>query len=239
VDLSQIELRAMAHLSGDRRLLRAFEEGDDVHAAVAHELLGAPKGKAHQDESRHRLPAKTINFGIINGMTEFGLLDQLHEQGQLHWTIDTVREMLTGWFKIHSGVDTYWKQQIAKAIRLGYVTDLFGARRAIGGVLSTSEHVRREAERQCLCPIQMTADRISKIWNRRIWRRILQPAHAALPHAYTEFWVRIHDDTTLEVDEARAKGIAARMLALVPQLLAVPTLAEAKVGQRWGSLASC
>lgn len=234
VDLSQIELRTMADLSRDERLLRAYAKGEDIHAAVAHALLGAPKKKADQDESKHRLPAKTINFGIINGMTEYGMLDQLHENGQLHWTIDDVREMLVGWFKIHAGVQTYWDNQIAKARRLGYVTSKFGRRRYIAGVHSTSEQVRREAERQCLCPIQATADEISKIWNARIWRRII--LREWRDGKYCEPWVRVHDDTTVECDERRAGAIAKRMLELVPQELSIPTTAEAKGGQQWGDL---
>lgn len=237
IDLSQIELRAMAHLSGDRVLLRAFARGDDIHANVAHTLLGAPKGREHQDESLHRLPAKTLNFGIINGMTEYGLLDQLHEAGQLQWDIDQVRELLVGWFRLHEGVDAYWEQQKIKARKHGFVTDLFGRRRYLYAIHSTNEQIRREAERQCLCPIQATADGISKIWNRRILTQVLQPRWSE-GRRYCEPWTRQHDDTTLEVDSRIARTVQAEMLQLVPQLLKVPTLAEGKRGERWGSLAA-
>lgn len=236
-DLSQIELRTMAHLSGDEHMLRAFVNGEDYHAQVAHELLGAPKRKQDQDESKHRLPAKTVNFGIINGMSEYGLVDQLHEAGQLHWTVETVRELLIGWFKIHSGVDHYWKGQIALARRQGYVTDLFGRRRYLSAVHSESEQVRREAERQCLCPIQATADGISKVWNKAVWDEVIQPRRQLWSKGeYCAPWVRIHDDTTLETDSRIAKPIGAAMLRLVPDLLCIPTTAEVKTGRTWGDL---
>ncbi len=87
-DLSQIEMRTMAHESRDPIFLRNYARGIDMHADTAHQLLGAPKAKADQDESLHRLPAKTLNFGVLMGMTEYGLVDQLHEQGQAQWVVD-------------------------------------------------------------------------------------------------------------------------------------------------------
>lgn len=234
VDLSQIELRVMADVSGDTQMLKVFARGDDMHADTAHSLLGAPKGKENQDESLHRLPAKTMNFGIINGMTEYGILDQLHEAGQLQWDLDQVREFRTSWFKNYSGVAQYWKRKINEGKSLGYITTMFGRRRYLAGLRSTSEQVRTETERQALGEIQSAADDISKLWNIRIWKRILRPAHAA--GWYCEPWIRVHDDTTLEVATPRAYDVAQRMLALVPDLLSIPTLADAKGGQQWGSI---
>lgn len=235
VDLSQIELRVMAHLSHDRRLLDAYGRGEDIHARVAHDLLGAPRRKADQDESLHRLPAKTINFGIINGMTEFGMLDQLHEQGQLQWDIEQVREMLVGWFKIHVGVARFWESQKCHARKHGYVVGMFGRRRSVTGIWSADERIRKEAERQCLFAIQNGADDISKIWNRKIWKYVIMPRHVD-GRRYCEPWVRVHDDTTLEVDARIARTVRQEMLGLVPQLLKIPTKAEGKIGERWGSL---
>lgn len=235
VDLSQIELRCMAHLSRDEHLLKAYAEGIDIHAQVAHEVFGAPQRKEDQDESAHRLPSKTFNFSIINGTTEYGLLDQLHEQGLLSWDIEQVREALHAWFRIHKGVDRFWQEQQAHCRRTGYVKDLFGRRRYIAAIQSTNEQIRREAERQCLFGIQSTADGISKVWNKRIWRDVILPRHARGQY-YCEPWIRVHDDTTLEVDKRIAMKVQREMLALVPDLLRIPTLAEGKIGRRWGSL---
>lgn len=234
VDLSQIELRVMAHLSQDPKLLRAFRTGLDMHAMVAADLLGAPKKKDDQDESLHRLPAKTMNFGIINGMTEYGMLDQLHEAGQLQWDLDQVREFRTEWFKQYQGVDHFWRAQIAHGRGKGYVVSMFGRRRYLHGLKSTNEQVRLEAERQALFAIQSSADDISKLWNIRIWRKVIRLAHKE--GWYCEPWVRVHDDTTVEADKKKVRDVSDRMLGLVPDLLDVPTTAEAKSGRRWGSL---
>lgn len=234
VDLSQIELRVASHVSGDDHLRDAFRRGVDLHAKVAHELLGAPKRKEDQDESKHRLPIKTFHFSICNGTTEFGILDQLHEQGLLHWTIEQVSELLKEWFVLHKGMARYWDHQKAYARKHGYITTMFGRRRPLSAIWSTDERIVREAERQCLCGIQSAADDISKIWNRKMWRDVITERHAR--GVYCEPWVRIHDDTTLETDKREAKAVANEMLALVPQLLSVPTTAEAKYGRRWGSL---
>lgn len=235
VDLSQIELRVMAHLSQDKGLLDAFHSGEDIHARVAYELLGAPREKKDQDESAHRLPAKIVNFGIINGMTEFGLLDQLHEAGQLHWTIAMMRELLDGWWDTHPGVESYWHGQIDHAYDHGWIREgLFGRRREVHAIWSTDDRVYAEAKRQCLFAIQSAADTISKVWNAALWRQVIRPRQRK--GQYCEFWVRVHDDTTLEVDEREADQVKAEMLGLVPQLLDIPTLAEGKMADRWGDL---
>lgn len=235
VDLSQIELRVMAHLSGDRKMRKAYMDRVDLHTQCAYELLGAPKKKEDQDDSKHRLPAKTVNFGIINGMTEYGMLDQLHENGQLQWDIEQVREMLAGWFKVYAGVKIYWDARKHEAMNTGYVRSMFGRRRFISGIWSTEDRIKREAERQCLFAIQSSADEISKIWGRKIWNHVIRPRHAE-GRRYCEPWVRVHDDTTLEVDARIARTVKAEMLALVPQLLDIPTEAAGKIGQRWGEL---
>lgn len=234
VDLSQIEMRVMADESQDRTLLDAYRRGIDIHAATARDLLGAPKRKEDQDDSLHRLPAKTLNFGIINGMTEYGMLDQLHEAGQLQWTIDDVRELLKEWFILRKGVRQWWNNQIKFCRSRGYVCDRFGRRRYISAIWSTDDRIVAQAERQTLMPIQSGADGISKIWNRRIWDRIIVPRQAKAQ--YCEPWIRVHDDTTLEVDESRVPFVKKEMLALVPDLLCIPTTAEGKSGVQWGDL---
>lgn len=234
VDLSQIELRVMADNSQDKRLLHAFNSGADIHAQVAADLLGAPRKKELQDESAHRLPAKTINFGIINGMTEYGMLDQLHEAGQLQWTLESIQELLDEWFRVHKGVEAMFQRQIKFARDHGYVVDMFGARRTLTAIWSTDEKIVREAERQALHPIQAGADRISKVWGRKIYKQVIERAWRR--GDYCEPWLRIHDDTTIECDTRIAADVQRDMLALVPDLLSVPTLAEGKSGTQWGDL---
>lgn len=232
VDLSQIEMRVMAHLSRDPHLLKAYRDKIDIHAQTAHLMLGAPKRKEDQDDSKHRLPAKTFNFAIINGSTEYGILDQLHEQGQLHWDIEQVREFHRDWFHVHQGVDAYWKDRVREAERTGVLRSMFGRRRRFDALHSTQEQIRRKAERECLWAIQGSADDISKIWNAKIWRQIILPMHAQ--GIYCEPWVRVHDETGLEVEAGMAVGVMEQMLSLVPQVLSIPVEAEGHTEEAWG-----
>lgn len=235
VDLSQIELRMMAHLSQDPVLLKVFRDGRDPHAETAFRLLGAPREKKAQDDSAHRLPAKTVNFGIINGMTEFGMLDQLHEAGQLQWTREKVADLLDGWWNLHKGVEKYWDREIEHAIEHGWIREaLFGRRRLVHSIWSTDDRVYTEAKRQCLFGIQSASDTVSKVWNIAIEKHILRPRRRK--GEYAELWVRVHDDTTVEVEEGAAEQVKADMLGLVPQLLDIPTPAEGKIAERWGDL---
>ena len=249
VDLSQIEMRVMAHLSKDRRLLDAYRRGIDIHAQTAHLMLGAPARKEDQDESRHRLPAKTFNFAIINGTTEYGLYDQLQEQGQRDWIIDeltpalkaqgfrSTREFLREWFKVYPGVATFWEGEKAKARGRGYVEDMFGRRRYLAGVHSTNDRIVREAERQSLHAIQSSADGISKLWNKAIWDRVLLPRYQEGRRRrwrYCEPWVRVHDETVLEVDDRISKTIRQEMIACLPQPLSIPVTAEGVIESAWG-----
>ncbi len=246
VDLSQIEMRTMADNSRDEVLLHVYATGGDVHADTAHRLLGAPEGKANQDESLHRLPAKTLNFGILMGMTEFGLIDQLHAHGQSHWQIDpctpeereagklSTREFRAQWFAGHQGVAAYVDKKKREARRTGRVRDMWGAYVRLDAIDCTDERRVREAERQAhAIPIQAGADRISKQWMALVWREVVLPARDKY---YCEPWCRAHDDLILEVDEAYAEDVQRDMLALVPQCLRVPVLAEGKIGPNWGAL---
>ena len=246
VDLSQIEMRTMADNSGDEVLLNVYRSGGDVHADTAHRMLGAPKAKKDQDESLHRLPAKTLNFGILMGMTEYGLLDQLHSHQQLHWQIDeltaadraegklSTREFRAEWFAGHEGVARYVEKKKREARRTGAVRDMWGARTRLDAIDCTDERRVREAERQAhAIPIQAGADRISKQWMAVVWREVVLPTRGKF---YCEPWCRAHDDLILEVDESHANDVKNRLIELVPQVLCVPVLAEGKIGRDWGAL---
>lgn len=246
VDLSQIEMRTMADNSQDEVLLNVYRTGGDVHADTAHRMLNAPALKADQDESLHRLPAKTINFGVLMGMTEFGLLDQLHSHGLLQWQIDpcsaeekaqgklSTVEFRADWFAGHKGVAAYVERKKREARRTGAVRDMWGARVRLDAIDCTDPRRVREAERQAhAIPIQAGADRISKQWMAEVWREVVLPARGKF---YCEPWCRAHDDLILEVDEERAEEVKAQLLALVPQCLCIPVLAEGKIGQNWGML---
>jgi uracil-DNA glycosylase family 4 len=250
-DLSQIELRVLAHMARDRAMIRIFEEGRDPHAETAHELLGAPKNKADQDDSRHRLPAKKGNFGAFMGLSPAGLTEQIRAGGNPLWAsgcpgcddpradherhCDSVVFFREYWKK-YQGVTRYIATKHAEADRDGYVRDLFGAKIYVHGIWSTKFGVVARAKRMAQAtPVQATADRLSKIWMKRVWDDVLVPGYRAR-RRYAEPWCRVHDDTILEVDARSARKVARRMLQLVPQRLCIPVGAEAKYGPNWGEL---
>lgn len=251
-DLSQIEMRVMAHESRDAKFLYNYEHGIDMHANTAHELLGAPRDKDQQDESLHRLPAKTLNFGVLMGMTEYGLADQLQERG-LKWQVNeldraiaadrellkqgfkSTREFLREWFKVYPGVAEWVRQRKAEARKTGYVRDLYDRRIAVSGVWSADDRIKAEWERKAhAIPIQSGAQGTVKKWIALVWKHIIAP-RIRDGRRHCEPWVWIHDDVTLCVDERIPRTVAREMLAMVPQDLCVPVSADAKAGRNWAS----
>ena len=250
-DLAQIELRVLAHLSGDKALTQIFRDGRDPHTETAHDLLGAPARKEDQDESLHRLPSKKCNFGAFMGLSARGLTEQIRAGGNLSWAAgcagcddprgdhrsdcDSVL-FFREYFKKYSGIKSYIADRHAEARRTGYVRDLFGRRISCAGIFSTSQAVVRRTERIAQAtPVQATADGISKHWMARIWTDIITPRRG-LGQPYCEPWCRVHDDTLLECDKYMARQVQREVLAAVPQLLSIPTTADGKIGKTWGDL---
>jgi DNA polymerase-1 len=251
VALSQIELRVLADNSRDRALLDAYRSGRDLHAETAHDLLGAPKRKEDQDESKHRLPAKKGNFGAFMGLSPAGLTEQIRAGGNVEWAdgcpgCDDVRADHRGdcdsvvffreYFKKYRGIKQHIETKHAEAERDGFVRDMWGAKIYVHGIWSTKFGIRKEAQRKAQAtPIQAGADRLSKVWMRRIWEEILVPEMRRKRY-YCEPWCRVHDDTILEVDERIAARVARQMQALIPQKLTIAVESEAKMGTEWGGL---
>lgn len=233
VDLSQIELRVAAHLSQDPVLLHAYRNNIDLHAQTAHKVLRAPANKADQDDSLHRLPAKTYNFAILMGSTWMGIRDQLHEQGLLDWTDEAVEESYTNWFRVHEGFGDYCKRQHILARRHGYVEDLFGYRMYCPHVRSRVDRVRESQERCAQAwPIQSTARAIAQRWIARVWSRVNEDAWNR-DNVYLEPWVWLHDDVTQEVTTDVSEAVGRRMMRCLPQDLCIPVTADASTGPTW------
>jgi DNA polymerase-1 len=258
VDLSQIELRVLAHESRDEALIQVFREGRDPHAETAHSVFGAPKRKEDQDESKHRLPAKKGNFGAFMGLSPMGLTEQVRAGGNPEWargclacdyTDANPRErpehdktcasvvFFREYFKLYKGVRQYIDDRHAEARRHGFVRDMWGRKIYVPGIYSASQGVVRRFERMAQAtPIQSGADGISKHWNAAIWREMIVRHQQKRKGWYLEPWGRTHDDTVAEVDSRFAEVTKARMLKLVPQVLCIPVGAEGKIGSNWGSL---
>ena len=154
-DYSQIELRVVACLAGDEVMLKAFRDGIDIHAKTASELFRIPVSKVDHD---HRRLAKTVNFGIVYGISPFGLSQALGIARE------SAAEYIFRYFDIHRGIKRYCKEQIALAKKYGYVETLFGFRRKLPEINSENKMVAESAERMAInTPVQGTAAEILKL----------------------------------------------------------------------------
>ncbi len=220
-DYSQIELRIMAHLSGDESLLRAFAEDRDIHSATAAEVFGAADGKVTADQRR---AAKAINFGLIYGMSAFGLARQLGiDRGSAQSYVDL-------YFQRYPGVKRYMESTRQAAREQGYVTTVFGRRLYLPDIASRNQQLRGYAERSAInAPMQGTAADIIK--------RAMIEVHAWLRDSRlrARLVMQVHDELVLEVavetlDEVTA-GLIERMSRAAE--LRVPLKVEAGHGANW------
>jgi DNA polymerase-1 len=219
-DYSQIELRIMAHLSGDAGLLKAFAAGEDVHRATAAEVFGTPLAEVNNDQRRS---AKAINFGLIYGMSAFGLARQLD--------IDraAAQEYVNLYFARYPGVKAYMDATREKAREQGYVETVFGRRLYIPDIKSSNGQRRQYAERTAInAPMQGTAADIIK-------RAMLTVDEWLQEHPDIRMVMQVHDELVFEVPEARLDEVKAKIITLMSAAaeLRVPLLVEAGVGANW------
>ncbi|BBO19444.1 MAG: DNA polymerase I [Rhodocyclaceae bacterium] len=220
-DYSQIELRIMAHLSGDRGLLEAFAAGEDIHRATAAEVFGAAPAEVTSEQRRY---AKVINFGLIYGMSAFGLARQLGlERGAAQAYIDR-------YFARYPGVANYMETTRLQARERGYVETVFGRRLWLPEIKSAAPARRQAAERAAInAPMQGTAADIIKL-AMIVVQRWLDEARMR-----TLLILQVHDELVLEVPEAELEAVRhelPKLMAGVAQL-SVPLLAEVGVGANW------
>ena len=220
-DYSQIELRIMAHLSADTGLRAAFRRGEDIHRATAAEVFGTPPGNVSGEQRR---AAKAINFGLIYGMSAFGLARQLGiGRGE-------AQAYMNRYFERYPGVRIYMDTIRAQAQRDGYVETLFGRRLYLDELKSRDAARRAGAERAAVnAPMQGTAADIIK-------RAMITVDAWLAPRADANLLMQVHDELVLEVElralEEIKTGLVARMQAAAE--LAVPLLVEAGHGANWG-----
>ncbi len=220
-DYSQIELRIMAHLSADTGLRAAFRRGEDIHRATAAEVFGTPPGNVSSEQRR---AAKAINFGLIYGMSAFGLARQLGiGRGE-------AQAYMNRYFERYPGVRIYMDTIRAQAQRDGYVETLFGRRLYLDELKSRDAARRAGAERAAVnAPMQGTAADIIK-------RAMITVDAWLAPRADANLLMQVHDELVLEVElralEEIKTGLVARMQGAAA--LDVPLLAEAGHGANWG-----
>jgi len=220
-DYSQIELRIMAHISGDPGLTRAFAEGMDVHRATASEVFGMAPEAVTPEQRRY---AKTINFGLIYGMGAFGLAQSLGLDQK------AARNYIDRYFERFAGVKRYMDETKARAAERGYVETLFGRRIYLPEIRGGSGPRRSGAERQAInAPMQGTAADLIKLAMISVQAAIDSEQRA------TRMVMQVHDELVFEVPETEidwAKEAVPRLMAGVAQF-SVPLLAELGVGPNW------
>ncbi|MBW4935523.1 DNA polymerase I [Marinobacter sp. F4206] len=221
-DYSQIELRIMAHLSGDEGLLTAFEKGEDIHKATAAEVFGVPVEEVSGDQRRS---AKAINFGLIYGMSAFGLSRQLDVERKV------AQEYIDRYFERYPGVLKYMDNIRKQAHEDGFVETLFGRRLYLPEINARNKQMQQAAERTAInAPMQGTAADIIK-------RAMIEVENWLVrDHADdARMTMQVHDELILEVRAAALdkvkEGLVQRMSAAAK--LDVPLLVEAGVGDNW------
>lgn len=222
VDYSQIELRIMAHLSGDKALLEAFQQGKDIHSATAAEILGI---SIDQVTSEQRRRAKAVNFGLIYGMSAFGLAKQLGiPRGEAQTYMDT-------YFERYPGVMQYMEDTRSAASEQGYVETIFGRRLHLPEIKSRNGMRRKAAERAAInAPMQGTAADIIKKAMLLVDEWICKEGDGRV-----NLLMQVHDELVFEVKESALSEIESKVQQLMESAasLAVPLVAEAGHGENW------
>ncbi|HIF9076966.1 TPA: DNA polymerase I [Photobacterium damselae] len=222
IDYSQIELRIMAHLSGDKALLDAFCHGKDIHAATAAEILGLP---LEQVSSEQRRRAKAINFGLIYGMSAFGLAKQL-DMGR-----GEAQEYMNTYFDRYPGVLEYMETTRTVASEQGYVETLFGRRLYLPDIKSRNGLRRKAAERAAInAPMQGTAADIIKRAMVLVDEWIGQQESGRV-----RLLMQVHDELVFEVQESEIESVAQEIKTLMESAaqLDVPLIADIGYGENW------
>ena len=221
VDYSQIELRLLAHLSGDEHLVRAFNEGEDFHAETAARVFGVPVSEVTPDL---RSRAKAVNFGIVYGQQAYGLSQSLHI------SMAEARDMIDRYYEAYPGVRTFLDNVVARARQTGYAETMYGRRRHIPELKAKNPQLRGFGERTAMNhPMQGTAADIIKIAMARVSRRLEEEGFAA------HMILQVHDELDFEcpVDEVERLTTMVRDVMEHVVDLRVPLIAEASTGITW------
>jgi len=220
-DYSQIELRIMAHLSGDKNMLEAFNSGHDIHTATAAKIYKIPLEEVTSDMRRK---AKTANFGIIYGISVFGLSDRLSIPRA------EAKELIEGYFATYPDVKKYMDNAIQKAKEMGYVETLLGRKRFLPDINSQNSIVRGFAERNAInAPIQGTAADIIKIAMVRIQKGLEQE------NLQAKMTMQVHDELNFTVPNSEIEVVKKVVVDEMENAikLQVPLIADCGVGSNW------
>ena len=220
-DYSQIELRVLAYIAKDENMCAAFRDGLDIHTVTASQVFAVPASEVTPLMRRH---AKAVNFGIVYGISEFSLSEDI---GVSRWE---AREYIDSYLANYQGVKAYMKKVVEDARECGYTQTLYGRRRYIPELKSSNFNVRSGAERMTLnTPIQGTAADLIKLAMIRV--------DAALRKNYPQakLLLQVHDELIVECPEEIAADVAKLVSREMENVAAlnVPLTAEAKIGKSW------
>ena len=220
-DYSQVELRVLAHIAQDELLLESFLHGQDVHARTAAEVFGVPLDEV---TGTMRTRAKAVNFGIVYGISDFGLAKQLDiNRGEAGRYIEN-------YLGRYTGVKKYMDDMVASAKKQGYVQTLFGRRRYLPDINSRNFNLRGFAERTAInTPIQGTAADIIKIAMVNVQKMLEQGGYKS------RILLQVHDELLLEVTEAEREEVGALVKQTMESAvkLSVPLIADVNYGVNW------
>ncbi len=224
LDYSQIDLRVLAHFSRDPGLIDSFRKGEDIHSAVAARIFSKPLDQVQKNDRRI---AKIVNFGIVYGMSAFGLSQTLKvERSQ-------AKEYIERYFDKHPLVQQYMKEMTAFAKQHGYVETLFGRRRNLPEINSSQFAVRGSAERMAInMPIQGTASDIVKL------AMIAVDQELETYGASARQLLQVHDELLLEVKDDKVSAVVKKCTMAMENAvkLSVPLVVNAEVGDNWGEM---
>ena len=220
-DYSQIELRVLAHIADDKVMRDAFISGQDIHTVTASQVFGVAPEQVTSLQRRH---AKAVNFGIVYGISEFSLSEDI---GVSRWE---AKEYIENYLTNYSGVRSYMKRVVEEARAAGFTKTIYGRKRDIPELKSSNFNIRQGAERIALnTPIQGTAADLIKLAMIRVDK--------ALRESYPEakLLLQVHDELIVECPEEMAEEVAALVSTQMQQVaqLSVPLTAEAKYGKSW------
>lgn len=220
-DYSQIELRLLAHISGDADFIRAFNDGEDIHARTAAEVFHVPLASVTKEQ---RSAAKAVNFGIVYGISDFGLAKNLNV------SVRTASDYIKRYFERYPKVQQYMQESVALGKERGYAITLFGRRRPLPELKSSNYNVRQFGERVAMnMPIQGSAADVIKMAMIAVHRALIEGGYRA------RLVLQIHDELIVDAPQDEAERVKALMDACMEHVadLSVQLAADATIGRNW------
>jgi DNA polymerase-1 len=229
LDYSQIELRVVAHVAQDQEMLRTFNAGEDIHTKTAVGIFGVEPDKVTKDMRRH---AKTINFGILYGLSAFGLSYRIQELDHVN-----AKEYIEKYFQTYPGVKSYIEAIKQEVHANGFVKNELGRTRKFPEIKSSQFFIRQAAERAAMnFPIQSLAADVIKIAMLNIYKQLQETGDKG--QADCRMLLQVHDELVFEVKADKVQHYTNLIRPLMENAikLSVPVTVEAKAGDNWGEM---